>query len=81
MVKQLSLRVEREFVAWNDAHRMILRAGAVIVRKWQAGICIAGFPGLLSNLPVSCLESPPAKAGLLLKGETWEALQQPPASR
>jgi hypothetical protein len=26
---------------------------------------------LLSNLPVSCLESPPAKAGLLLEIETW----------
>jgi hypothetical protein len=29
------------------------------------------LPGLLSNMPVSCLESPPAKAGLLLKSETW----------
>jgi hypothetical protein len=25
-------------------------------------------------LPLSCLESPPAKAGLLLKSETWSAL-------
>ena len=29
--------------------------------------CLEAVKVLLSNFPVSCLESPPAKAGLLLK--------------
>ena len=42
------------------------------VTHWQNGKMVLRWMAsalLLSNLPVSCLESPPAKAGLLLRTE------------
>ena len=59
------LRSMRGFAPLSSIYQCAPREG----NSRQMGI--GAFPGLLSNLPVSCLESPPAKAGLLLRIETW----------
>ena len=50
-------------------------AACQIVGPGPGAVGVRAFPGLLSNMPVSCLESAPAKAGLLLKSETLRQAQ------